>query len=161
MTDPSLPSDSARFRSRKSKSEQKPKMPHSRRAENNIGKPKMGPPARGGENSVAPPSACAMVAVQTLGTRASFNPSTTFHGQNGPPTKWATSSNESATGGPIDPYRWLNRACPGQPTFGPLAPSALTSNPEHKKAPRRRGFLEPISGLEPLTYALRMRCSTS
>ena len=30
-----------------------------------------------------------------------------------------------------------------------------------KKAPRGRGFLEPISGLEPLTYALRMRCSTS
>ena len=31
----------------------------------------------------------------------------------------------------------------------------------NKKAPRGRGFSEPISGLEPLTYALRMRCSTS
>ena len=35
-----------------------------------------------------------------------------------------------------------------------------TENLDLKK-PLREGFFEPISGLEPLTYALRMRCSTS
>ena len=40
-------------------------------------------------------------------------------------------------------------------------PTVISVEAIHEKAPRERGFPEPISGLEPLTYALRMRCSTS